>query len=59
MMNNLIGKIVEVKRPTFKVELVINEIKNITDEILSVSGRGRNKNWTFTMTKEELINGLI
>ena len=59
MMNNLVGKIVEVKRPTFKVELVINEIKNITDEILSVSGRGRKKNWTFTMTKEELINGLI
>ena len=58
-MKEFIGRKVKVERSTFDVEMIISEIKNITDNILSVSGRGNNKGYTFTMIKDELIKGLI
>lgn len=58
-MEKYIGKTVQAKRATFGVAIVITEIVNITSNIYSVSGIGRGKGWTFTMTKEELVNNIL
>lgn len=58
-MNNYIGKLIKVQRPTFTVEMKITEVKNITKSIISVSGIANSKHWTFTMTLEDLQNNIL